>query len=280
MTEAVPHDPETGEVLAAPLPSGPAEAPTPPPEAAAGPPEVPAPPEPAKPTPKPRAPRARPPGNADEMDTAVAEAQAQLAAAGATGVLGRDPYRLVLAGLSATVGIFPKVVRRIEASVSAVVVELGGLVRAVRHPLTDAERAAFERGVTETIDRAARDILPGVIGALPTAINRRSLALVIGGTSLAVAVVGIGAFFAGRASAAGEARAWTAAQRADLALATERLTNLPVAEARMWAVLIRANPAVREAVAKAQNRHADASGVPYGAVPLWLAEQRTPPAGR
>ncbi|MFC0389151.1 hypothetical protein [Muricoccus vinaceus] len=301
-----PFDPETGEILdappvveaqgtrpvqppapslpptieAAPLKPG-AEAPedAAAPDASAG--EAgPASKQPAEKAGKARVPRARPPANADELGEAVKEAQAQLAEAGSTGAFARDPYRLALAGLSATIGVLPRFARRVEGSFSGVVGELTELVRAMRHPLTEAERAILTREVVSTIDRAAKESLGSASLALPRAIDRRSLALVAATLSVSLAVVGGSAFFAGRWSATGEARAWVASQRADISLGAETLASLPVAEAQAWSQLIKANPAIREALSKARDRGSDPAGRPYGAVPLWLALARTPPIGR
>lgn len=227
-----------------------------------------------------RAPRPRPPANADELGEAVREAQAQLAEAGSTGPFARDPYRIALAGLSVTIGVFPRFVRRIEGSISGVVGELTELVRAMRHPLTEAERAILTREVVSTIDRAAQESLRSAATAIPRSIDRRSLALVAAALSSSLAIVGSGAFFAGRWSATEEARAWVAAQRADITLAAETLASLPVAEAHAWSQLVRANPAIREALGKARDRGADPAGRPYGAVPLWLGLARIPPTTR
>lgn len=297
-----PHDPVTGEILeildspvaAAPEPEALAathapnpvadatlDARTPPAEATNDPQQQP--PEnalPGKAPAKPRPPRVRPPVSADELGEAVSEAQAKLLEAGSTGAFARDPYRIALAGLSVTIGVFPRFVRRIENAFSGVVGELTDLVRAMRHPLTETERAILTREVVSTIDRAARDSIGTAASALPRAIDRRSLALVAATLSVSLAAVGVGAFYAGRSTATQEARTWAAAQRADLTLGSETLAGLPVAEARAWSQLIRSNPAIREALSKAKDRGADPSNRPYGSVPLWLDIARTPPIGR
>lgn len=222
---------------------------------------------------RPRATRA--PADSSEIAAAVAEAQEKLARAGGEGAFARDPYRIALAGLSVTVGVFPKVVRRIEDALSGVLTELSALVRTVRHPLTDAERAALQRDVVDAVRGSARETMSAAVAEIPRAMNLRSLALVAGGGVLALALVGVGSFYAGRESVRAETAAWAAAQRADLTFAQETLKSLPVGDARLWAMLIRANPAPREAVAKATSRQVDASGRPAGLVPLYLGEART-----
>ena len=61
----------------------------------------------------------------------------------------RDPYQLVLAGLSLTRGALPRTVRRWEEAVQAVI--------AARHPLTQEERA-----VIAAADKAR--LIPAMLG--------------------------------------------------------------------------------------------------------------------
>lgn len=221
----------------------------------------------------------RPPTGSGEIGAAVAEAQRQLEEAGSAGAFARDPYRLALAGLSATIGTFPPVVRRIEGAVSSVVVELASLVQAVRHPLTDVERAALRRDVVEASRAGGREGVASAAAAIAAsarAADRRTLALGFGSALLAVVITGAGCFWAGRSLAEDAAATRIRAERAEITLAQESL-NLPLTEARAWLRLIRANPAIREAVSKAQNRQTSGAGQPFGLVPLWLDAMRTPP---
>jgi hypothetical protein len=77
----------------------------------------------------------------DELVAAVAEAQGELALAGEAAAMRRDPYRLVLAALSAALGVFLKSVRRWERAVADVI--------AARDPLSAAERADLVRALVE-----------------------------------------------------------------------------------------------------------------------------------
>ena len=214
--------------------------------------------------------KTRPPGHAGEIAAVVAEAQAKLAEAGNTGAMGRDPYRVALAGLSVTIGVFPTIVRRIEDALSSTVVELWKLVQAVRHPLSEDERAILRREVVQAVDQAARERLGDAAEGLQRAMNLRSLALIGAALAVSWATVGVGAFFGGRASAKLEAEMWVAAQRADIAFSDGRVAALPLEDARAWLGLIRANPAIREALSKAQNLHTNPGGQISGAVPMWI----------
>lgn len=229
--------------------------------------------------PKPARARAAP-ASSDELEEAVTEAQRQLAEAGGAGAFARDPYRLVLAGLSAALGVFPKLVRRTEGSVSSVVAELGRLASAVRHPLTDAERATLRREVVEAVGESARQAMPAAAVQLVQAARakeRATVAAAFAAVVVAICGVGAGAYYAGRSSARAEAIALIAAERARL----EGLQDgpaLPLAEATAWATLIRANPAIRQALGQARDRQTSPSGQPYGLVPLWLGLPVLPPA--
>lgn len=223
-------------------------------------------------------PARRAPANADEIEAAVQHAQADLATAATSSWMARDPYKLVLAGLSSTLGVLPKVVRRIEGALSGVVTELAELVRAVRHPLTDVEREALKRDILDTtragISGAASDVL-----TLARAKDRRSLALAFVGGLATVVVAAGGAYWFGRASARAEAVALLQAQRAEIALAQERLV-LPLPAARAWLRLMQANTDPADALAKAMHAGADKDGRRFAAVPLWLDPQTAPPVPR
>ena len=84
---------------------------------------------------------------AGELEAAVIDAQAKLARAGEAAEMRRDPYQLVLAGLSAALGVLPGTVRRWDAAVADVI--------AARHPLTPEERADLVRELVEATKEGA-----------------------------------------------------------------------------------------------------------------------------
>lgn len=210
----------------------------------------------------------KPPADSNEIERAVLEAQEELKRAGGEPPFSRDPYRLVLAGLSVTLGVFPKVVRRIENALSGATSQLSALVETVRHPFTDEERGALRREMKEAVRAASKESAVEIASAA-RATDRRSLALAFGGGMLALALTGVAAFFAGKWSARDAARAEIAAARAELDIGQQRVSMAP-AHAQMWQRLWLANPDIVEAVRRAQNVTADQTGRRAGAVPLWL----------
>jgi hypothetical protein len=75
----------------------------------------------------------------DELQDAIASAQASLLQACDAVGTGQDPVRLVLAGLSDTIGIFGKSIRRWERAVADVI--------AARKPVSDNDRAELVEAV-------------------------------------------------------------------------------------------------------------------------------------
>jgi hypothetical protein len=82
----------------------------------------------------------------DDLQTAIQEAQATLQQAGEAAPK-RDPLRLVLAGLSAVLGIFARSTRRWERAVADVI--------AARDPLTGEERATLRADLAEAAEKGA-----------------------------------------------------------------------------------------------------------------------------
>ena len=109
------------------------------------------------------------PSDADEIGRAVAEAQAALTEAGKSGAFKADPYRLVLNGLSLVLGVFPRLVRRLERAGSEPRPALTeGEREALRREMTDAVRAAALAGTKQSALGLARSIdrrFAGWIGA-------------------------------------------------------------------------------------------------------------------
>jgi hypothetical protein len=92
-------------------------------------------------TPDPPAP---PSTTADDVATAVAEAQAALTEAGRSEAFRGDPYAIVLHGLSLVLGVFPRLVQRLERAGSG-----------PRPALTDEERLALHRERADAVRAAA-----------------------------------------------------------------------------------------------------------------------------
>lgn len=220
----------------------------------------------------------KPPANADEIERAVLEAQEELKRAGERPPFSRDPYGLVLAALSVTLGVFPKVVRRTEGAVSTTAAELARLVEAVRHPFTEEERAAVKRDMVQATRDGARAGAED-IARCARAQDRRSLAAAFAGGMLALAAMGMGGFAVGRGSGRAEASAAAAALKTELEIGQQRVSMTP-AQAAVWVRLWQANPDIAEAVRRAQNVTADAGGRRGGAVPLWLDPAGPPQQAR
>lgn len=210
----------------------------------------------------------RAPANADELAAAVGEAQEELRRAGTSPLFSRDPYRLVLSATSITLGVFPKFVRRLDGALSGVVVELGRLVDAVRHPLTETERAALKRDMVEAT-RAAAGAAAAEIAAGARAQDRRSLAVAFAGGMVALSVAGVGCYALGRGSGRAEAEARAAAWRMEMEVAQQRVA-LPPAQAQTWLRLILANPDIVAAVQQSRRLPSAADGRRAGAVPMYL----------
>jgi hypothetical protein len=220
----------------------------------------------------------RPPANADEIAQAVAQAQATLATAAGSGGIERDPYRLALAGLSAAIGVLPKHARRVEDSLVGTVTELNRLAQALRHPLTPEERATFTADAVKAAHDGARTgarAAAASIAAQARATEWRSLLLFAGALAVAVAVMGTAMFYAGRESVRAETAATIAAQRAEIAMAEERL-NVPPAQARVWLRWMQANLNPAAAERHAASVTIDDTGRRSAFVPLWLDPPSVP----
>ncbi len=183
-------------------------------------------------------PKAEPP-KPDDLVQAVVRAQEELGRAAATGAMQRDPYRFVLGGLSATLGLFPGLVSRMEEAAED-----------ARVPFSAEEKAGFRRDV--------RDGLRLEAGKLAKAINQRTALLA--GATLAVAVLagGAGGFWLGRSSI-----------REDVTALEARLTLNP-GVARAWLELMRANPDPRPAIAAAATWQDPATQRRAGDFRLWM----------
>lgn len=191
---------------------------------------------------------ARPPS--DDLAGLIEAAQADFAAAAASVPLRRDPYRGILAGLSATLGVFGKSITRWEQAVADVV--------ASRDPLPAKDRAAL---VTELV--AATKL--GAFEAMRVEANRMvrtldqalvvRIGLCVGGAYVlgVLSVLGfIAAFHLGPYSREAESGA-------------------------AWRELMQNNPDPRQAVGAGEVRTDHATGRRYYAgVSLWMEPARPP----
>lgn len=179
-----------------------------------------------------------------ELEAAVAEAQARLEHAAQTAAMRHDPYRSILTGLSAALGVFPKAV---EAVVAA------------RHPLTPEERADLRRELSEATNDGAYQ---GMRKEAARMIRRldRGLAIRIG--------FGVGGAFAAGCL-------FTLGVSAFLGAGPFR----PDVEAgAAWRELVQNNPDPRPALTAGEVRTDRATGRRYYAgVSLWLDPPRAPP---
>jgi hypothetical protein len=183
-------------------------------------------------------PAARKPEQGD-LAAAVAEAQAELEAAVERGGLRRDPLRFVLGALSATLGVFPEAVRRVE-----------GVAEASRAPLSPKAEAELLRRFEEAARRGAASASP--------AVTRRTSALV--GSALATAALAGAAagWFAGRASVPAEVTV------------AERGLRMSLGAAEAWLPILRANPDPRPLVARGRVFRDERTGWRVGTVTLYL----------
>jgi hypothetical protein len=84
---------------------------------------------------------------ADELQDTIRSVRSNLATAGETPFLRRDPYRLVLAGLGDVLGVFGKSITRWERAVADVI--------AARDPLPKADRDALKVELITAVEDGA-----------------------------------------------------------------------------------------------------------------------------
>ncbi len=190
--------------------------------------------------------------DAGELETAVAEAQAKLAQAAASKAMRHDPYQHVLSGLSGTLGVLPKVVRRWEEAVEDVI--------AARHPLTPEERTDLVRELVEATKAGAyegtRKEAARMIRRLDRGLAVR-MGLYVGGAFVAGCVLTVGV----------------------LAYLTAGPFRPDVEAGGAWRELVQLNPDPRPVLAAGEVRTDRATGRRYYAgVSLWLDPSRPPPA--
>src|ERR1700723_3639803 len=84
---------------------------------------------------------------ADELQDLILSAQSDLARAADADVLRRDPYRLILAGLSGILGVFGRSISRWERAVQDVI--------NARDPLPEADRQALRAALVAAVEDGA-----------------------------------------------------------------------------------------------------------------------------
>lgn len=185
----------------------------------------------------------------DEIAAAIAGAQAEIGEAVQRGGLHRDPYRYVLGALQTVLGIFPDVVRAMDAA---------------RHPLTDAERQQLTADVLGAVGQGMRREAAGVRAA----VSRKSMVILGLGMGALAFASGVAGYVVGRTVTQDQVAVAQAGLRMDLE------------QARAWLDIIRANPDPRPAWQRATVR-ADANGRRYReGVSLWDEMPSSAPAGR
>ncbi len=191
-----------------------------------------------------------PPAAADELEAAVAEAQAKLAEAGETPEMRRDPYRFALAGLSLTIGALPRTVRAWDEAVKDVI--------AARHPLTQKERADLARALVEATKEGAYEGTRKEAARMIRRLDRNlavRMGLYVGGAFVAGCVLTVGA----------------------LAYFTGGPFRPDVEAGAAWRELVQLNPDPRPLLAAGEVR-TDRTGRRYHAgVSLWMDPSPPPP---
>ena len=188
---------------------------------------------------------------ADDLRDLIQSAQSSLAQAADADVLRRDPYRLILAGLSGILGVFGCSISRWERAVQDVI--------DARDPLPEADRQALQAALVAAVEDGAYRGMRKEAGHMT--LDRR----LAGQIGLAVG----GAFVAGALSVLG---VLVMAHLGPFSPAAERNAA--------WQTLIQTNPDPRPAVAAAEIR-ADQSGRRYySKLSLWLDPAQPPPAAR
>jgi len=187
----------------------------------------------------------------DDLETAVAEAQATLARACDDISVRRDPVRLILEGLSDAIGVLPNTARRMDAAVGAVI--------AARHPMTPEERADLVQALVGATQEGAfqgtRKEAARMIRRLDHGLAVR-LGLYVGAAFVAGCVLTVGA----------------------LAYFTGGPFRPAVEAGAAWRELVQLNPDPRALLASGEVRTDHATGRRYYAgVSLWMDPSPTPP---
>ena len=188
---------------------------------------------------------------ADDLRDLIQSAQSDLALAADADVLRRDPYRLILAGLSGILAVFGRSISRWERAVQDVI--------DARDPLPEADRQALRAALVAAVEDGAYRGMRKEAGRMVRTLDRR-LAVQIG---LSVG----GAFVAGALSVLG---ILVVAHLGPFSPAAERNAA--------WQTLIRTNPDPRPALAAAEIRADQTGRRYYSKLSLWLDPAQPPPA--
>jgi hypothetical protein len=119
----------------------------------------------------------------DDLQFAIVRAQEDLAKAGASPYLRGDPYRFIMAALSAVLGVFGRSIRRFEKAVSDII--------AARSPITANDKAA----ITEAMENGAYKAVKQEVRRLTRSLDlkqSKEVGLYVAGMLLVGLVVGIG----------------------------------------------------------------------------------------
>ena len=183
---------------------------------------------------------------ADDLRDLIQSAQSNLALAADAEVLRRDPYRLILAGLSGILVVFGRSITRWERAVQDVI--------DARDPLPEADRQALRAELVAAVEDGAYRGMRKEAGRMVRTLDRR-LAVQIGlSVAGALSVLGV----------------LVVAHPGPFSPAAERNAA--------WQTLIQTNPNPQPALAAAEIRADQTGRRYYSKLSLWLDPAQPPPA--
>jgi hypothetical protein len=188
---------------------------------------------------------------ADDLRDLIQTAQSDLALADDADVMRRDPYRLILVGLSGILAVFGRSISRWERAVQDVI--------DARDPLPEADRQALRAELVTAVEDGAYRGMRKEAGRMVRTLDQR-LAVQIG---LSVC----GTFVAGALSVLG---VLVVAHLGPFSPAAERNAA--------WQTLIQTNPDPQPALASAEIRADQTGRRYYSNLSLWLDPAQPPPA--
>jgi hypothetical protein len=190
---------------------------------------------------------------ADELQETIRSFRSELATAGETPFMRRDPCRLLLSILADILSVFGRSITRWERAVADVI--------AARDPLPEEDRIALRAELVTAVEDGAYRGVRKEAQRMVRTIDRRLAGMI--GVSIGVA------FMAGALSLL-------------VFLSVTHLgTFSPDAERQAaWATLLQNNPDPRPALATAEIRADQTGRRYYQGLSLWLDPARPPPAAR